>query len=59
MPTASAAEDRASPSIEEVLLDLLPRARLVKSFQLVNGLKPELLAAALAGERVGTIIHGT
>ena len=42
---------------DEVLLDLLERARLVKRFQLVNGLKPERLAAALDGEHVGTIVH--
>ena len=42
---------------DEVLLDLLERARLVKRFQIVNGLKPELLAAALDGEHVGTIVH--
>jgi molybdenum storage protein len=43
---------------DEVLLDLLERARLVKRFQIVNGFKPELLAAALDGEHVGTIVHG-
>lgn len=42
---------------DEVLLDLLERARLVKRFQIVNGLKPELLAPALDGEHVGTIVH--
>ncbi len=50
---------RRLPSLpfDEVLLDLLDRARLVDRFQLVNGLKPELLAAALDGEHVGTIVH--
>jgi molybdenum storage protein len=42
---------------EPVVLDLLEHARLVKSFQLVNGLVPERIAAALAGEHVGTIVH--
>jgi molybdenum storage protein len=42
---------------DEVLIDLLPRGRLVRSFQIVNGTKPELLLAALAGEHVGTIVH--
>ena len=42
---------------DEVLLDLLERARLVKRFHIVNGLKPELLAPALDGEHVGTIVH--
>jgi molybdenum storage protein len=50
---------RALPSLpfDEILLDLLDRARLVDRFQIVNGLKPELLAAALDGEHVGTIVH--
>ena len=42
---------------DEVLIDLLDRARLVKSFQLINGLKPELIARALDGEHVGTIVY--
>ncbi|MEM6795331.1 MAG: uridylate kinase [Acidobacteriota bacterium] len=42
---------------DEVLLDLLPRARLVDRFQIVNGLKPELIIPALDGEHVGTIVH--
>jgi molybdenum storage protein len=42
---------------DEILLDLLPRARLVTRFQIINGLKPELLAPALDGEHVGTIVH--
>jgi molybdenum storage protein len=42
---------------DEILLDLLERARLVDRFQIVNGLKPELLAPALDGEHVGTIVY--
>ncbi len=42
---------------DEVLLDLLERSRLVKRFQLINGLHPERLARAIAGENVGTIVH--
>jgi molybdenum storage protein len=42
---------------DEVLLDLLERSRLVKSFQIINGLHPERLAQALAGEHVGSIVH--
>lgn len=57
----SVAELRARrlPSLpfDEVLLDLLERGRLMRRVQIVNGLKPELLAAALAGEHVGTIVH--
>ena len=42
---------------DEVLLDILATTRLVKSFQLVNGLKPEMIEAAVRGEHVGTIVH--
>jgi molybdenum storage protein len=51
--------ERRLPSLpfDEILLDLLERARLVDRFQIVNGFKPELLAAALDGEHVGTIVH--
>lgn len=51
--------ERGLPTLpfDEVLLDLLERARLVKRFQIINGLKPELIARALDGEHVGTIVH--
>jgi molybdenum storage protein len=42
---------------ERVLLELLDDARLLHSFQIVNGRKPELIAAALEGEHVGTIVR--
>jgi molybdenum storage protein len=42
---------------DRVLLDLLATARLVKRFQIVNGLVPGRIEAALAGERVGTVVH--
>lgn len=42
---------------DEVLLDLLPKGRLVRSFQIINGSKPELLIPALDGEHVGTLVH--
>lgn len=42
---------------ERVLLDLLQEARLLRSFQIVNGRRPETIAAALEGEHVGTIVH--
>lgn len=42
---------------DRVLVDLLDNARLVRSFQIVNGLYPERIEAALAGEHVGTIIR--
>lgn len=42
---------------DRVLLDLLDNARLIDSFQIVNGLHPDRIAAALNGEHVGTIIY--
>lgn len=39
------------------LIGLLERSRLVTSIQIINGLEPDRLAAALRGERVGTIIR--
>jgi molybdenum storage protein len=47
----------ATLPFEPVLLDLLQHARLLDRFQIVNGLHPERIAAALAGERVGTVVH--
>jgi molybdenum storage protein len=43
--------------IEPVVLELLTRARLVKSVRIVNGLVPGNLTRALNGEAVGTRIH--
>jgi len=42
---------------ERVLLDLLEDARLLRSFQIVNGQRPDQIRAALDGEHVGTIVH--
>jgi molybdenum storage protein len=42
---------------ERVLLELLENARLVRSFQIVNGRHPERILAALEGEHVGTIVY--
>lgn len=51
--------ERRLPSLpfDEILLDLLERSRLVDRLQIINGLKPELLAPALDGEHVGTIVY--
>jgi molybdenum storage protein len=43
--------------IEPVVLDLLTRAKLARSIQIVNGLVPGNLSRALAGDPVGTRIH--
>jgi molybdenum storage protein len=42
---------------EPVILDLLDNARLLDRFQVVNGLVPERIEAALQGEHVGTIVR--
>ncbi len=42
---------------DRVMLDLLASARQLTSFQIINGLKPELLEPALRGEHVGTIVR--
>lgn len=42
---------------ERILIDLLDNARLLKSFQIINGRHPDRLEAALNGEHVGTIVH--
>lgn len=61
IPKISTAELRArnfaSLPFDRVLIDLLERGQAVRSFQIINGLRPELLAPALRGEHVGTIVH--
>ncbi|WP_036017603.1 uridylate kinase [Bradyrhizobium sp. WSM1743] len=42
---------------DRVLIDLLANARQVKKFQIINGLKPELLERALLDEHVGTLVR--
>ena len=39
------------------MIEYLPRARWCKELQIVNGLKPGQVLAALEGEDVGTIIR--
>jgi molybdenum storage protein len=53
------AADLADLIVERPLLELMRRARHVRSVQTVNGLKPGLPTRALAGEHVGTIISAT
>ncbi len=45
--------------IERELLRSLQNARTLKSIQVVNGLNPSNMLAALNGQNVGTIIHST
>lgn len=47
----------ATLPFDRVILDLLDNARLMKSIQIVNGLKPDVVAKAFAGEKVGTTVH--
>ena len=42
---------------ERILLDLLDNARLLRSFQIINGRHPERIVAALEGEHVGTVVY--
>lgn len=57
--TAAELAARNLPTLpfDRVLLELLGSARLITQFQVINGLKPELLGPALRGERVGTIVR--
>jgi molybdenum storage protein len=43
--------------IDPLVLELMTRAKHQKEIQIVNGLKPETITKALAGEPVGTIVH--
>jgi molybdenum storage protein len=57
--TVGELRERNLPTLpfDRVLIDLLAVGRLVTRLQIVNGLKPDLLEAALAGEHVGTIVR--
>jgi len=57
--TVSELRARNLPTLpfDRVMIDLLANARQLKQFQIINGLKPELLELALRGEHVGTIIR--
>ncbi|ODT96267.1 MAG: molybdenum storage protein subunit alpha [Pseudonocardia sp. SCN 72-86] len=43
--------------VDRVVLELMGRAKHVRRIQVVNGLTPGALTAALAGEDVGTVVH--
>ncbi len=57
--TVSELRARNLPTLpfDRVLIELLDHARLVKRFQIINGLHPDRLARALRGEHVGTIVR--
>jgi molybdenum storage protein len=42
---------------DPVMIDLLDSARIIKQFRIVNALQPSNIRAAIAGEKVGTIVH--
>jgi molybdenum storage protein len=56
--TARELVERGLPDlvIERVVVEYLPRAQWCKELQIVNGLRPGQVLAALKGEDVGTII---
>ena len=57
---ASAAELAAQPGtlpFDRAMLDVMANARHIERVQVVNGLKPGRLTAALRGEHVGTLIR--
>ena len=43
--------------LERIVIEYLGRSKWVKELQIVNGLKPGQVTAALEGEDVGTIIY--
>lgn len=57
--SVSELRERNLPTLpfDRVLLEILESARLVKQFQIVDGREPALVARAIAGEHVGTIVH--
>jgi molybdenum storage protein len=57
--TVAELADRNLPTLpfDRILLELLGSARKETRFQVINGLKTELLDPALRGERVGTIVR--
>jgi molybdenum storage protein len=59
--TTAEVRERQLPSLpfEPILLTLLDNARLVRQLQIINGHRPETIAAALAGEHVGTILRAS
>jgi molybdenum storage protein len=57
--TAQQLIDRGLPDVvlERIVVEYLPRAQWCKELQIVNGLKPGQVLAALKGEDVGSIIR--
>lgn len=51
------AKHQGTLPFDRALLDIMPNARHIERVQVINGLVPGRLTAALRGEHVGTIIH--
>ncbi len=51
--------ERNLPSLvlDRMVIETLQNTRFIKEVQIINGLHPDRIAAALNGEHVGTIIH--
>lgn len=58
--TVEELREMALPTLpfDELVLDLLPLGHHCRTVQIVNGTTPGMLSKALAGEPVGTLIHG-
>jgi molybdenum storage protein len=48
---------KGTPPFDRALLEVMANARHIERVQVVNGLVPGRLTAALRGEHVGSIIH--
>jgi len=51
--------DLPSLPFDPPVLDMLERARTVREIRVLNGTKPGLLTAAMAGEEIGTIVRAS
>jgi len=54
---ADLARQQGTLPVDRALLDIMAHARHIERVQIVNGLVPGRLTAALRGEHVGTIVH--
>jgi molybdenum storage protein len=55
--TAELAQETGPLPIDRALVEVMANARHIERVQLVNGLVPGRLTAALRGEHVGTLVH--
>lgn len=54
---AQLADQQGTLPVDRVMLDIMANARNIERVQVVNGLVPGRLTAALRGDHVGTLIH--